>query len=314
MTQKQAFLHKECLFFIKSNTMIKKTSFILMILCLFSISAFSQKKGAAVKKSNKNVYLQLYSVREDIKKDFKGTIAAVAKAGYTGIEAAGYSDGKFYGLTPAEFKKELNAVGMKALSSHAGQSLAENVQDTDWNSVWEWWDTAIAAHKAAGMKYIVTAWMSAPKTLADLKVYCDYYNKVGEKCNAAGLRFGYHNHDFEFNKIEGEVMYDFMLKNTDPAKVFFQMDVYWTVMGRKGPVDYFNEYPGRFEILHIKDNKELGQSGMVGFDAIFKNTAKAGAKYMVVEVEKYNYEPLKSIKLSYDYLKNNPLFKADYSK
>ena len=314
MTQKQAFLHKECLFFYKSNTMIKKTSFILMILCLFSISVFSQKKGAAVKKSNKNVYLQLYSVREDINKDFKGTIAAVVKAGYTGIEAAGYSDGKFYGLTPAEFKKELNAVGMKALSSHAGQSLAENVQDTDWKAVWEWWDTAIAAHKAAGMKYIVTAWMSTPKTLADLKVYCDYYNKVGEKCNAAGLRFGYHNHDFEFNNIEGELMYDFMLKNTDPAKVFFQMDVYWVVMGRKAPVDYFNEYPGRFEILHIKDNKELGQSGMVGFDAIFKNTAKAGAKYMVVEVEKYNYEPLKSIKLSYDYLKTNPLFKADYSK
>ena len=85
-------------------------------------------------------------------------------------------------------------------------------------------------------------------------------------------------------------------------------------MGKKGPVDYFNAYPGRFEILHIKDNKELGQSGMVGFDAIFNNVHKAGAKYMVVEVEKYDYEPLKSIKMSYDYLNMNVHFKSDYSK
>lgn len=290
--------------------MIKKTSFILILLCLFSANTFSQKRNTSMKKGKKAVYLQLYSVRDDIKKDFKATIAAVAKAGYTGIEAAGYKDGKFYGLTPAEFKKEINAVGMEVLSSHAGQSLAENIQDTDWDAVWKWWDTAIAAHKAAGMKYIVKPSMPTPKTLADLKVYCDYYNKVGEKCNAAGLKFGYHNHAFEFKKIEGEVMYDFMLKNTDPTKVFFQMDVYWTVMGEKGPVNYFNEYPGRFEVLHIKDDKELGQSGMVGFDAIFKNTNKAGTKYMVVEVERYNYEPLKSVKLSYDYLKKNPYFKA----
>lgn len=294
--------------------MIKKTSFVLILLCIFSVNTFAQKKNTASNKGKKNVYIQLYSVRDNINKDFKGTIAAVAKAGYTGIEAAGYGDGKFYGLTPTEFKKEINAVGMQVLSSHAGQSLAENVDKTDWEAIWKWWDTAIAAHKAAGMKYIVTAWMPTPKTLADLKVYCDYYNKVGEKCNAAGLKFGYHNHDFEYNKIEGETMLDFMLKNTDPKKVFFQMDVYWTVMGRKAPVDYFNQYPGRFEVLHIKDDKELGESGMVGFDAIFKNAAKAGAKYMVVEVEKYNHDPLKSVKLSYNYLKNNPYYKKDFSK
>ena len=250
--------------------MTKKISFILMTICLLSASACSQKKDPGMNKSDKDVYLQLYSVREDIQKDFNGTIAEVAKAGYTGIEAAGYSNGKFYGLDPVEFKNQINAAGMEVLSSHAGHPLAENIEDTDWNAVWEWWDEAIAAHKATGMKYIVTAWMPTPKTLANLKTYCEYYNKIGEKCNEAGLRFGYHNHDFEFNTIEGEVMYDFMLQNTDPEKVFFQMDVYWVVMGRKAPVDYFNEYPGRFELLHIKDDKELGQSGMVGFDAILK--------------------------------------------
>ena len=268
----------------------------------------------SVPTKKKDIYIQLYSVRADIKTDFKGTIAKVAAMGFKGIEAAGYSDGKFYGLTPEEFKKEIEANGMSVLSSHAGRSLDENVKNTNWDGIWKWWDTAIQAHKAAGMKYLVTASMPKPKTLADLKAYCDYFNQIGEKCNAAGLRFGYHNHDFEFALIEGEMMYDYMLKNTDPKKVFFEMDVYWTVRGGQSPVDYFNNYPGRFEILHIKDNKELGQSGMVGFDAIFQNTEKAGVKYLVAEIENYNFPPLESVSKSLDYLLKNPNVKANYSK
>ena len=301
---KEAFLKRESLFYFKyTPNMIRRTSFLTLLIGLLMLSCSSTQQTANQRK-NKKAYLQLYSVREDIKKDFKGTIAAVASAGYAGVETAGYSDGKFYGLAPAEFKSEINALGMEVLSSHAGQSLPEDVKAADWNKIWSWWDTAIAAHKEAGMKYIVTAWMPTPKTLADLKVYCDYYNKIGEKCNAAGLKFGYHNHAFEYNKIEDEVMLDYMLRNTDPR----------TVIGEKSPVEYFHKYPGRFELLHLKDQKELGQSGMVGFDAILNNVATAGAKYMVVEVEKYNYKPLESIKMSYDYLKNNPLYKADYSK
>lgn len=291
-----------------------KKIFVALIIMAGIAPAFAQTAKSNAKKPNKKAYIQLYSVRDDIQKDFKGTIAGVAKAGYAGIEAANYKNGKFYGMSPDEFKKEIENVGMTVLSSHVDKPLAQNLSETNWNDVWTWWDETIAAHKAAGMKYIIVAWMSTPKTLTDLKVYCDYYNQIGEKCNAAGLRFGYHNHAFELEKIEDEVMLDYMLKNTDPTKVFFEMDVYWMVIGKKSPVDYFNIYPGRFELLHLKDDKELGQSGMVGFDAILKNTDKAGVKYMVVEVGKYNYEPLKSIKLSYDYLKSNPLYKADYSK
>jgi sugar phosphate isomerase/epimerase len=269
---------------------------------------------AGGKTKNKEIYLQLYSVRDDIKKDFKGTISSVAKTGYTGVEAAGYADGKFYGLSPEEFKKEIESTGMKVLSSHLNKRLNDNIPATDWDEVWKWWDVAIDAHKRAGMKYVIVPSMPRLKTLADLKVYCDYYNRIGEKCNQAGMRFGYHNHDFEFVKIENELMYDFMLKNTDPEKVFFQMDVYWVVRGGYSPVDYFHSYPGRFEVLHIKDNKELGQSGMVGFDAIFNNTEKAGVKNLVVEVEKYNYKPLESVKMSLDYLQKHPLVKKSYSK
>lgn len=296
---------------------MKKKSNLFAVILLGSLFLLSgcdqgQKKEATEANVKKDIYLQLYSVRDDIKANYQATIDTVANTGFTGVEAAGYNDGQFYGMAPADFKKSIEDAGLEVLSSHAGRPLADNTKDTNWDEVWKWWDTAIQAHKDAGMKYLVVAWIPTPKTLVDLKAYCDYFNQVGEKCNAAGIRFGYHNHNFEFTEIEGEVMYDYMLKNTDPAKVFFQMDVYWVVRGGQSPVEYFNAYPGRFEILHIKDNKELGQSGMVGFDAIFKNIDKSGAKYLVVEVEKYTGTPFEGIKESYDYLANADYVKASY--
>ncbi len=285
---------------------VKLFGLILLLLSNFTIMAKAPTK--------KEIYLQLYSVRDDIKTNFDNTLSEVARMGYTGVEAANYSDGKFYSRTPEEFKREIETRGMAVLSSHVGKVLADEISKTDWGEVWKWWDTAIGAHKAAGMKYIVMPWMPTPKTLADLKVYCDYFNKIGEKCNAAGIRFGYHNHNFEFTKIEGETMYDYLLQHTDPTKVFFEMDVYWVVRGSASPVDYFNAYPSRFEILHIKDNKELGQSGMVGFDAIFANTTVAGVKYIVVEVENYNFKPLLSVEKSLKYLVESSFVKASYSK
>ena len=296
---------------------MKKKSNLFAVILLGSLFLLSgcdqgQKKEATEANVKKDIYLQLYSVRDDIKANYQATIDTVANTGFTGVEAAGYNDGQFYGMAPADFKKSIEDAGLEVLSSHAGRPLADNTKDTNWDEVWKWWDTAIQAHKDAGMKYLVVAWIPTPKTLVDLKAYCDYFNQVGEKCNAAGIRFGYHNHNFEFTEIEGEVMYDYMLKNTDPAKVFFQMDVYWVVRGGQSPVEYFNAYPGRFEILHLKDNKELGQSGMVGFDAIFKNIDKSGAKYLVVEVEKYTGTPFEGIKESYNYLANADYVKASY--
>ena len=265
--------------------------------------------------TGKNIDIQLYSVRDAIGADFSGTIAKVADAGYTGVEAASYKDGMFYGMTPEEFKSAIEGVGMKVLSSHAARPLEADIDSTNWDNVWAWWDTAIDAHKRAGMKYIVTPWMKTPQTLKELKQYCDYYNQIGEKCNAAGLKFGYHNHAFEYNEIEGELMYDFMLQNTDPDKVFFQMDVYWTTQGGHSPMKYFNKYPNRFELLHIKDEKELGgDDSVMNFDELFQNLDKSGVKHLIVEVEKYNFDPLESIKMSIDYLLENKHVKANYSK
>ncbi|MDD2380618.1 MAG: TIM barrel protein, partial [Mariniphaga sp.] len=134
-----------------------------------------------------------------------------------------------------------------------------------------------------------------------------YFNQVGEKCNAKGIRFGYHNHSNEFTTVlEGKPVYDWMLELTDPEKVMFQLDLYWIVVGGKDPLDYFDRYPGRFELWHLKDEKELGESGKMDFESIFAQRQKSGAKYGIVEVEKYNFEPLESCRISLEFLKNAP--------
>ncbi len=164
------------------------------------------------------------------------------------------------------------------------------------------------------MNYIVAPWMDVPKTLKDLETYCAYYNEIGKRCKQQGLLFGYHNHAHEFQKVEDKVMYDYMLEHTNPEYVFFQMDLYWVVRGQNSPVDYFNKYPGRFQIFHVKDHREIGQSGMVGFDAIFKNAKTAGVNYLVAEIEKYSIPVEESVEVSLDYLLNAPFVKSSYAK
>ncbi|WP_459599428.1 sugar phosphate isomerase/epimerase family protein [Dysgonomonas reticulitermitis] len=293
-----------------------KTS-ILLTIALLMLASCSPKADTTQQSAppKKDIALQLYSLRDDIKKDYAATIKKAGEMGYTAVEAASYGDGKFYGKTPEEFKADIEAAGMKVLSSHTTKPLSEKeLASKDFSESLKWWDEAIKAHKAAGMKYIVAPWMDVPKTLKDLQTYCEYYNEIGKRCKENGISFGYHNHAHEFQKVEDTVMYDYMLENTNPEYVFFQMDVYWVVRGQQSPVDYFNKYKGRFALLHIKDNKELGQSGMVGFDAIFKNTDAAGTKHLIVEVEKYNFTPEESVKQSLDYLLNCPLVKESYDK
>lgn len=286
----------------------------LLILFAFLI-ALPQAVDA---KKKKDVTIQLYSVRDLIKEgsDFNALLKKLAQMGYSSVEAANYNDGKFYGLTPENFKKTVEDAGMTVLSSHCSRGLSDQeLASGDFSESLKWWDQCIAAHKAAGMKYIVTPWLGVPKTVKDLQTYCNYFNEIGKRCKENGMLYGYHNHAHEFEKVEGkEVMYNYMIENTNPDYVFFQMDVYWVVRGQNSPVDYFKKYPGRFKILHIKDDRELGQSGMVGFDAIFKNAATAGVQNIVAEIERYSCPVEESVKESIDYLLDAPFVKASYRK
>jgi len=295
---------------------MRATILSLTLLAMVAIPSCGPKETAPVKK---DMCVQMYSARSILNHDnYADILKEIAAMGYTAVEAASYDgdEGLIYGDTPEVFKEKVEAAGMKALSAHVSRGLSrEELDSHDLTEALAWWDKCIDVHKRAGMEYLVTPWMGTQRDLKDLQVYCDYLNEVGRRCKAAGLKYGYHNHAYEFEKTEGEVMYDYLLQHTDPELVFFQMDVYWTVIGKASPVDYFKRYPGRFRMLHIKDEWEVGQSGMVGFDAIFKNAELAGLENFVVEIERYSYEDIrKSFVESADYLLNAPFVKATYAK
>jgi sugar phosphate isomerase/epimerase len=284
-----------------------KTNFIkpLVIIALVAVIIGGLSHSSFAKKK-KDIGLQMYSLRDDLKKDVKGTIEKMGKIGYTSMEAASFDNGKFYGMEPEAFKALLEANGMKLVSSHTGANYTGD--QASWDAAMIWWDMAIAAHKKAGCKYIVKPSMGEYpyKNLESLKKTCEYFNAIGEKCNAAGIRFGYHNHNKEFTKITDaeDLVYDYMVKNTDPKKVTFELDVYWIYKGGQNAVEYFNKYPKRFELLHIKDEKEIGASGLIDFKPIYENRAKAGTKVCFVEVERYDFEPFVSVQKSFDFLNN----------
>lgn len=303
---------------------MKNNLFLALVALLISgasLSAYSQKKAG----QKKEIGIQLYSVRERIgshdkadaskNPDYNKMLRTIAEMGYTSVEAAGYNSGKFYGLTPQEFKKGIENAGLKVMSSHVMRPLtADELKNADFTEALKWWDVVIADHKAAGMSYIVTPWLDVPKTVKDLDTYCKYFNEIGKRCREKGILYGYHNHTQEFEKVEGkEVMLDYMLTHTSPENVFFELDVYWVIMGKNSPVAYFKKYPGRFKTLHIKDKAEIGQSGMVGFDAIFKNAELAGVKDIFVEIEGYQTPTLEeSLKQSIDYLLQASFVKNSY--
>ena len=288
---------------------------ILLAGTMFTSCCTTAKSRGKVKK---DIAIQLYSIRDTIARagyNMEPIFKGLSEMGYNAIEAASYGGGKFYGKTPEEFKATAEKYGITVLSSHCNRNLnAEELASGNFTEALKWWEEAIAAHKAAGMKYIVNPYYSRPGTLKELKTICDFFNEIGKMCNAAGLKYGYHNHSHEMVKVEDRVMLEYMIENTNPDYVFYELDVYWSVMGQKSPVELFNKYPGRFSLLHIKDHREVGQSGMVGFDAIFNNAAKAGVEAIVVEIEGCKGTTMDGAKASIDYLLNSSFVPASYGK
>lgn len=286
---------------VKKHTIAAPGILALIAMLIFNACQMEQK-------TEKYIGLQLWSVREAMNEDPVATIEELGRMGYKFVEAAGYRNGGFYGMDPAAFRELVEANGMDFISSHTGQDLPDK---DSWDEMMAWWDECIDAHAAAGVKYIVQPWMGQAgyDSLEGLQRFCDYFNAIGEKCNARGIRFGYHNHDGEFAELEGEIIYDYMLNHTDPDKVMFQMDLYWVVYGGADPIHYIQQYPGRFEHWHVKDETELGAEGIVDFETIFAHQESSGVKYLIVEVERYNHDPMESVRISLDYLNS-----ADFVK
>lgn len=260
----------------------------------------------------KEMAVQLYSVRsligtpELFARNHAYVLSRLSEMGYTDAEAASYENGLFSGLAPEEFARILKEAGLPLISSHTTRPLTrEELASGNYPQALAWWDACIAAHQAAGIPRLVMSWSQPLQTKAEVETMAAYLNAIGEKCQKAGIRFGYHSHSHEFRKVEDTTMMDYFISHTDPDKVFFEMDVYWAVVGGASPVEYMQKYAGRFELLHIKDKHEIGQSGMVGFDAIFRNMPKAGTQAFVVELEEASTPNiLKGLRESALYLRN----------
>ena len=270
----------------------------------------------------KKMNVQLYSARtligtpELFAKNHGYVLSRLAQMGFTGAEAASYDNGKFSGLEPAAFRKALNDAGLEFVSSHTSHTLTkEELASGNYGEALKWWDACIAAHKAAGVPYLVMSYSQPLSSETELKTMAAYLDAIGEKCRAAGIRFGYHSHSHEFRKVGDTTMMDWFISHTSPENVFFEMDVYWAVVGGVSPVEYMKKYPGRFEILHIKDKYEIGQSGMVGFEPIFRNFGTAGTRGYIVELEQASTPNiLKGLRESVLYLRNASYVKEDYGR
>ena len=268
-----------------------------------AISALTSAKAPA-KAPGKIIGLQLYSLREDMKKNPEATLKQIAAMGYKEVETAGYKEGKLYGYAPKDFRKLVEGLGMKVTSAHIKPDANLSPEET-----MKWWDKAIDDQKAAGCRYVVLPATPLPTDMESLKATCEYFNNVGALAAKKGLKFGYHNHAKEFAVIDGNIMYDYFIQNTDPKKVFYQMDVYWVNKAGKSPAEYIDKYAGRFPNLHIKDESIIGDSGELDFKAIFEAGYKQGLKDYFVEVERYTDTPANCVKISYNFLMNAPFVK-----
>lgn len=270
---------------------------VVFTLALFSFKAYQSEKPFGG--------LALYTVRDAMTKEARATLEKVAQAGYVNIESAGYNNGKFYNLSPAEFKSLLNEMKLTPISAHQGTVNFDNV------------DQQIADLKAVGFKYFVIpvppmglfTYDNVNKRMAmkgGAKNLADILTKLGEKCHAAGLELLYHNHDFEFAKDDdGNVIIDYLLEHCDPKLVNFQMDLYWVTKAGADPVAYFKRYPGRFKIWHVKDMDAQGRfapvgNGSIDFKRILANKKLSGMKYYYVEQDAcFNETPLEAIVISH---------------
>jgi len=272
---------------------------------------------AAVSNTNatrKSIGLQLYSLGKEFSEDIPGGLIKVAKIGYKTAELAGYREGKFYGSEVGEFKKMAADAGLKITGSHVNPPVRKYTAENK-GEIAEFWKKTVEAHAKLGVSTLVQPGMPSVESNDEAKLVCEVFNNAGESAKAAGIKWGYHNHSGEFQKavkdddkgkrgVQGDIIYDLMLNGTDPALVFFEMDVYWTVMGQQDPIDYFEKYAGRFPVLHIKDRSVLGQSGMMNFENIFNRAYKNGLDEFYVEIEgiKAGMTQFEGVKQCYDYL------------
>jgi sugar phosphate isomerase/epimerase len=245
----------------------------------------------------KNIGVQLYTFRKELAADAIGTLRQIAGLGFTEIESARSDKGHYYGLSAKEMKKLCSDLGMTLRSGHV------HIDDT--------WKQTLDEAAESGQEYLICSTMPTEgQTVDNYKRVADRFNQAGEDCKKLGIKFGYHNHGYEFDQVDGKVLYDVLLDNTSAQIVHMEMDLGWVVMAGKDPLDYFRRYSGRFPLWHLKDmdpskkeSTEFGK-GTLNIAKMLDNQAASGLKYPFIEQEEYSNTPLESMKFNLQYLKD----------
>jgi sugar phosphate isomerase/epimerase len=249
----------------------------------------------------RNLGVQLYSVRDNISKDPTGTLQAIAQMGYRQVEGYGYSDGKMFGMPIAEYLKVLKSNGLSMPSSHCNFSLAD--YDEGSKQLSDRAKKAIDDAVAMGQKYIIFPWLTEKERTEVVKIV-NLVKAGAEYAQKAGVRFGYHNHDFEYIQRgpDGRLLIEWLLHEIDPKMLAMEMDIYWVCYAKHNPLDWFRIYPGRWELCHAKDlaatekreTIEFGD-GTIDFPGIFRQAKTAGLQHYIIELEHYRTTPMEGV-------------------
>ena len=256
--------------------------------------------------------IQLYSIRDAMMKEPLGSLKEIAKIGYKYVEHANYINRKFYGYSAVEFRKILDDLGLHMPSGHT--VMAKNHWDESKNDFSDSWKLTVEDAATLGQKFVISPWLdeSMRKTYDDFKKYMEVFNKSGELCKKSGMKFGYHNHDFEFStKLNDQKLFDLILQNTDPNLVAQQLDIGNMYHAGGRALDILKQYPNRFELLHVKDEISTGKdkyestilgTGIVNTKEICDLSRKlGGTKYFVIEQESYQAKnPMDCVKEDFD--------------
>lgn len=259
-----------------------------------AFTSCSSSKTATARGTIKNLGIQLYSLRDDLPKDPKGILKQLASFGYKEIESYEGGEGMFWGLGNKGFKKYVDGLGMTMVSSHC--DFRKN------------FDKKAAEAAEIGMKYLISPYVGRQKNLDDYKKIADEFNKAGEICRKNGIRFAYHNHDYSFRIQNGQYPQDIFMRNTNPALVDYEMDIYWVVVAGQDPTEWLKKYNQRFRLCHVKDRRKgvsfdtsenvscIVGTGSIDFKTILRQAKNEGMQHYIIEQEAYEKAPIECVK------------------
>jgi len=291
---------------------ISRRNFLLQGSLAVAGTAFLPKGLFAAVAAKQTLGIQLYSIRDDMKKDPSGTLKQLSAMGYKNVEHAGYSQRKFYGYSAKEFKKLLDDLGLLMPSGHT--VMGKQHWDAAKNDFTDEWKYTVEDAAVVGQHYVISPWLdeSLRKNYDDFKAYMDVFNRSGALCKKSGMKFGYHNHDFEFSQqLNGKKIFDLILQNTDPSLVAQQLDIGNMYHAGGRAIEIIKQYPGRFELMHVKDEIKTEKGEMGGQyestvlgkgiipvkEVIDLGKKSGGTRHFIIEQESYQGQaPLDAVK------------------